>query len=387
MLVFPENLSKVLLLKPLPFHIATGFADLVERVHEAAFDERFPANGSFVKMARGERTYWYHMSYNPETPSRQRSRYAGAVGDPKVDAMVAAHGRLRADHKSRKALASSMRQSGLPSPDGLEGELALAFQKAGLFQAGAVLIGSVAYQTYGGILGVRLDGSHHRTQDMDIAQDRQVALHVAWAGQRLEDFESILKGIDPSFRPDLNPMWPESGPTRYRNDSQYKVDLLTEHLSSDRNRGKPIDSLITPGMALQPLDMMDYLIQRPIRSVLLHDAGAAVVVPDPARYAIHKIVVSQSRSESGEATKSAKDLFQVSELIRALRHARKDGDLADAWSAMWQQKAKWRRRLIYGALELEEDALQGLAAAVMRHGEKPFRNGSDPAEDLHRELK
>jgi len=75
-------------MKPLPFHITMGFADLVDRVHEAAFDERFPANGKFIKLARGDRAYWYHIAYEPERPSKQRSRYAGVVGDPAVDALV-----------------------------------------------------------------------------------------------------------------------------------------------------------------------------------------------------------------------------------------------------------------------------------------------------------
>lgn len=372
-------------MKPLPFHVVTGFADLVDRVHDAAFDDRFPANGSFVKIQRGERAYWYHMAYDASAPSKQRSRYAGPVGDPKVDALVAAHGRLHDDHKMRKALASSMRQAGLPAPDGIEGELALAFQKAGLFQAGAVLVGSVAYQSYGGVLGVRLDGAHHRTQDLDLAQDRSIALHVSWSGEQLGDFEAILKAVDPTFAPDFNPAHPQAGPTRYKNASQYRIDLLTGHLASDRNRTKPVPSPSVAGATLQPLEAMDFLIEQPTRSVLLHQAGAAVVVPHPARYAVHKMLVSQIRSLSSEATKSAKDLAQASELLRALAHARKQADVADAWTDL-RSRPKLRRRLAAGALALDMDALAILAEAVRRHGGPDFPEGRNSEEFLRSDL-
>ncbi len=373
-------------MRPLPFHVTTGFADLVDRVHGAAFDERFPANGKFIKLSRGDRAYWYHTSYDPDRPSKQRSRYAGAVGDPAVDALVAAHSRLHADYKARKELASSMRQSGLPAPDGLVGELALKFQKVGLFQAGAVLVGFVAYQCYGGLLGARLDGARHRTQNIALGQDRQVALAIAWGGQPPIDFEAILRQVDPSFRLDLNSMRSNAGSRRYQNDTQYSVDLLTADARPDRDGGSPIKTSHLEGGALQPLDSMAFLIKEPVRSVLLHGAGAAIVAPHPARYAIHKILVSQIRSLSREAkTKTAKDLTQASELLRALAHARNLANIADAWNEL-RATPEWCKRLAVGALALDEDALDILADAVRRHGGEDFGPSGDPALHLRAEI-
>ncbi len=373
-------------MKPLAFHITKGFEELVDRVHEAAFDERFPANGKFIKLTRGDRAYWYHTSYDPDRPSKQRSRYAGAVGDPAVDALVAAHSHLHADHKARKELASSMRQSGLPAPDGLVGELALKFQKAGLFQAGAVLVGFVAYQCYGGLLGARLDGARHRTPNIALGQDRRMALAIAWGGQPPIDFEAILRQVDPSFRADFNSMRSNAGLTRYQNDTQYSVDLLTAHARPDQDGGSPIKTPHLEGGALQPLDSMAFLIKEPVRSVLLHGAGAAIVAPHPARYAIHKILVSQIRSHSREATtKTAKDLTQASELLRALAHARNLANIADAWNEL-RATPEWRKRLAIGALALDEDALGILADAVRRNGGDDFGPTGDPAFYLSAEV-
>lgn len=373
-------------MKALPFHIVTGFSDLVERSHEMAFDHQFPENGKFLVMARAGRGYWYHIAHDPAMPNKQKSRYAGPVGDDRIEALVASHREANAAYKARKASASSMRQSGLPTPDALEGALALEFQKAGLFQGGAVLVGSVAYQCYGGLLGVRLDGAHHRTQDLDIAQDREIALHVASGDQKLEDFETILKRVDPSFSPQFNPMRPKDGPTRYKNDRQYRVDLLTSHLKTDRDRSAPVTVPSLPGVSLQPLDLMDYLIEEPVRSVLLHETGVAVTVPDPCRYAMHKIAISQMRAGSDDASKSAKDLSQVSELLRALIYAKRYSGIASAWNVLFDEKPKIRTKLITGALSLDQDALGHLSEAVIRFGGNPFIEGEDPAKLLRKFL-
>jgi hypothetical protein len=366
-------------MKPLPFHVATGFSDFVDRVHEAAFDERFPANGSFVKMSRNGKDYWYHSAYDAATPEKRRMRYVGPVGDPGTDRLVLEHGPLKSDYKARKELASSLRRAGLPAPDGVEGDIAAALQRAGLFASGAILIGSVAYQTYGGLLGVRLEGAHHRTQDIDLAQDRDIAVIATVEDSKSDDIESILKGVDPTFRPVFNAAKPSDGPTRYVNATQYKVDFLTAPKPSDRDRMKPVPVPVLPGAALQPLELMDALIARPVRSALLHGAGVGVVVPEPAIYAVHKLAVSQMRGDMGEAGKSAKDVAQAGELIEALVHARRSADLADAFADLFGRKEKWKRKLLAGALALDGDHLDALAKAVADHGGPLFRRGEDPA--------
>lgn len=369
-------------MQPLASPLKIAFADLVDSAHESAFNERFPPNGTFHKLKRGEREYWYHVMRDASAASGRRSTYAGAVGDPKVDALVESHGQEHARHKLQKESASMLRRAGLPTPDPIEGKLAQAFQRAGVFQAGAILVGSVAFQAYGGLLGVKLGGDLHRTQDIDLAQDREIALHVGHTGQQLEDFQAILTSVDPSFAPKLNPAYPQAGPTRYENASRYRVDLLTAHKNSDRDRMAPVTLPIIPGASLQPLDLMEFLIKHPIRSVLLYEDGVAVTVPDPARYALHKATISQMRSLAGEAGKDSKDRMQAAELLKAIEDAGRTSELADAWSELWEDKAKRRGFVIRGALALTDEALDVLARSAIRYGVAPFKEGEPPAATL-----
>lgn len=371
-------------MQPLAPSLTIAFADLVERAHEEAFNARFPAKGTFHKLRRGGKEYWYHVMRDSTAPSGRRTSYAGLVGDTDVDALVERHGHEHARHKLQKETASMLRRSGLPAPDPMEGKLTQAFQRAGLFQAGAVLVGSVAYQAYGGILGVKLSGELHRTQDIDLAHDREIALHVGHTGQKLEDFQDILKSVDESFTPRLNPSYPNAGPTRYENASNYKVDLLTAHKNSDRDRRAPVAIPIMPGTALQPLDLMEFLIRNPIRSALLYEDGVAVVVPDPVRYALHKVAISQMRGLSGEAGKDTKDRMQAAELVRAIGHAGRTSELAQAWSELWRHKAKRRNFVLRGILALPDDAIEIIARSAIRYGEEPFRDDELPTVTLRK---
>jgi hypothetical protein len=371
-------------MQPLAPPLKIAFADLVDGAHEKAFNERFPAGGTFHKFKRGEREYWYHVMRDASAPSGRRSTYAGAVGDPIADALVERHGQEHARHKLQKESASMLRRAGLPTPDPIEGKLAQAFQRAGVFQAGAILVGSVAYQAYGGVLGVKLGGDLHRTQDIDLAQDREIALHVGHTGQKLEDFQEILKSVDATFSPKLNPQYPRSGPTRYENATRYRVDLLTAHKNSDRDRKAPVALPTHPGAALQPLDLMEFLIKNPIRSVLLYEDGVAVNVPDPARYALHKATISQMRSLAGEAGKDSKDRMQAAELLKGVEHAGRTSELADAWSELWDDKAKRRSFVVRGVLALPDDAIDTIARSAIRFGAEPFREDEKPAATLRK---
>ncbi len=64
----------------------------------------------------------------------------------------------------------------------------------------------------------------------------------------------------------------------------------------------------------QPLDFMDYLIKNPVETAVLYGAGILVNVPDPARFAIHKLAISQLRPAT-KPEKARKDLLQAGALI------------------------------------------------------------------------
>ncbi|MGZ8983207.1 MAG: GSU2403 family nucleotidyltransferase fold protein [Methylotenera sp.] len=68
---------------------------------------------------------------------------------------------------------------------------------------------------------------------------------------------------------------------------------------------------------LIPLEFLDYLIKDPVEAAVLYGAGILVNVPDPAKYAMHKLAVSQLHPVS-MPEKKRKDLMQAEALIEYL---------------------------------------------------------------------
>ncbi|MBI3515054.1 MAG: hypothetical protein HY060_13475, partial [Proteobacteria bacterium] len=108
-----------------------------------------------------------------------------------------------------------------------------------------------------------------------------------------------------------------------------RVELLTTLPS-----GRPWQPRLvrTLGFGAQQAPYLDYLIEDPVEATYLHADGIHVVVPDPARFAFHKLIVAADR-RSSEQTKVAKDLAQAAELWRVLSDVR-PADLKAARKAL-----------------------------------------------------
>ncbi len=73
-----------------------------------------------------------------------------------------------------------------------------ALASGGFFRLRGVLIGTAAFQTYAGLLGVRLPAAAVLTGDADIAQDYAISREVE---DMLPPIVDLLQNVDPSFRP------------------------------------------------------------------------------------------------------------------------------------------------------------------------------------------
>ena len=94
---------------------------------------------------------------------------------------------------------------------------------------------------------------------------------------------------------------------------------------------------------------MDYLIRDPVRTVLLHGAGISVVVPDPSRFAVHKLILAGRRQDdAGGRAKKEKDLRQAGILFEALHETGAGRDLTDALYEAWGRGPSWRSAITTG---------------------------------------
>lgn len=105
----------------------------------------------------------------------------------------------------------------------------------------------------------------------------------------------------------------------------------------------------------QTMRFLDYLLYREVNAVALQGNGIPINVPAPERYALHKLLVSQTRTldAMGQA-KAEKDIQQASALIAVLAELRPD-DLADAWRELLAKGPSWRRHAARGLKRLPEE--------------------------------
>jgi hypothetical protein len=230
-----------------------------------------------------------------------------------------------------------LRKYGLASPIDETGKILRGLASAGVFRLRASVVGTVAYQTYGGILGVKLPAPTMQTADLDLAQSRAISVAIA-EDEQTPAFLDILQKIEPSFRALPNLHGPHIA-AAYVNGQNYRVELLTDNRGPESERPAPLPAL---GTHAQPLRFLDFLLADTISAAVLWDGGVLVNVPQPERYAVHKLIVSERRTAT--AAKRPKDLYQASSLFDALAEHRAH-DLAAAWHEAYDRGPQWRKHL------------------------------------------
>jgi hypothetical protein len=360
----------------------TLFADLIQRCLDASFDEEFPENGSFTQQKRNGRAYWYYQGYEPEAggePAKRFAKYVGPVDDPDVAVRVESFRNVKSNYQERRKLVSMLRSAGLPRPPAVGGDLVEALWKGGLFRLRGVLVGTVAFQTYAGLLGFRFPESQIMTMDVDFAQFHSISALVA---DTIPPVLPALKAIDGTFR-GVPATDGSAASTMFVNASGFRVDFLTPNEGSDDYADHPAEMPALGGAAAIPLRYLGFLIRDPVWSVILHKAGIPVRTPAPERFAIHKLIVSDVRkTDPGGVAKSRKDLQQADTLIAALGVARHHESLGDAWQEAWDTGPRWSHRLKQGASGLSDEARNSLTAGI----EMVARRLSRKAETLGLDL-
>lgn len=66
-----------------------------------------------------------------------------------------------------------------------------------------------------------------------------------------------------------------------------------------------------------PLQYLAWLIEGPVETIALWGAGIPISVPQPARFAVHKLILAQKR-DAANRPKRVKDLAQAKALIDVL---------------------------------------------------------------------
>lgn len=303
------------MLRQIPAPLQTIYFNLAQQaIHRA------PAS-VFTRRVAG-RTY---LSAQERHGAARVQRQIGPADDP--DAIREAD-RLKAEAqaaKNARKLVSALRRAGVSAPTPAMGRVLEVLSNAGLFESGAVvLVGTLAYACYSAPLGFYLPPDLMATEDIDLSV-------VSFAVRHIEqtDILAILKRADPSFEPIFNSGHSTSLPSKFRSANT----MIVETITSLRRSENPIDvpELRSSATALR---YQDYLVEEPERLVALYGAGVPLLAPQPARYAVHKLIVAQERSE---LFKREKDLAQA----RALFEAAPADAISDALDDARRRGRKW----------------------------------------------
>jgi len=283
-------------------HLSGSLSTKTVRGHEYLYFEYFEPGGNRRQMSLGRQT--------PALLALVARRRQGAAERSHALDLV-------------KQYAAMLRAAGVPGLQHGIARVLSALTDAGLFRFGAVLIGSHAFARYADALGVTWPEAAWRTQDIDVAGTLEIA-----TPELTTDVPATLQSLQMGFVPvpQLDPRHPST---------------------SFMVRGKPLRvDLLTPGRdgqaapvpiprfraAAAPMKFLSLLLVEPMPAMALHPGGAMLVtVPSPARFALHKLLVSQTRSLV-QQMKGGKDLHQAALLLEVLAEDRPD-DLCAAAQA------------------------------------------------------
>lgn len=280
--------------------LQTLFADLVQQVFSA------PRAGTPYVHVRDGVEYLYAKI---RVGTDRTDLFLGRAADPAIQGQVEALKRGMALARSRRATVSLLKRAGFAGPDRILGATLDSLAFSGLFREGAVLIGTSAYMMSEALVGAFLPEPTLMTGDIDLA-----TADLALSAEPPEALHKILRRADPTYEPvmQLDGRKPAS---RFRNGGGFLVDLITPTRRKSDTNPLPLRHL-DAGAA--PLQHIDWLISNPVPTVALWGAGVPIAIPQPARYAVHKLILAQRR-DAANSIKRQKDLAQARALIKALQ--------------------------------------------------------------------
>ena len=285
--------------------------------------------GSAYTITNDGRIYWY---WQVSTPSGIRKVLVGRDSE-ETRAAVARLENQRKGHAElldglKRTSAAFLASGGFPNEPShfrVMDKLAMA----GLFRKGLVLVGSHGFVSLGNALGVRWS-STMKTTDMDLARSQSIAIAVPVDSGETLSVPDVAKSVDNSFFlvPELDPRAPSS--TLMSRRTKVRIDFLT----TQKSRGKPGTKYFPDiNIAATPLRFMDYLLSgQNFTGLIVGNYAIPVTLPDPARFAIHKLIIAQERTLNRDI-KAIKDIQQANELIQALLALGKEIEIRDAIAA------------------------------------------------------
>lgn len=318
-------------------------------------------DGSFVTKEIEGKTYWYLQRYEP---TGRKQHYLGPETPELLAAMdevTESRSDLAEDAAVRRRLCKMLEAAGAHRESAAVTKVLKLLSEAHVFRLGGVLVGTQAYGILGNVLGIRFSDASRRTHDIDVAQDPVERKPVLEVGVRRERTSAAraLERSELSFLPVPRLDHREPSTSYAVRGRQLRVDFLTP--MRGRERSEPI-RLETLGVAAQPLRFLDYLLRDSMQATAVGGDGILVQVPDPARFALHKLWTATKRPTAG-AGRARKDRAQAAALLEVLV-ADRPGDLEAAWEGL-ERHPNVRKKIVRSFDRLDDFADGELKEALL----------------------
>lgn len=280
--------------------IRTHYAELKERTRAAG--ELLPGTPGSLVTHRVKGNPYLARAYYVES-SRRVEDYLGPADDAALRAAITERIQF-ADWVQQRVV--QLRKLGFQVADRAAARVLVELHNRGAFEAGLVLVGTLAYKAWLNDLGVATSST--RTMDIDVARASHLKLAVRF------ELLPALKATKLPFVevPGLSPRSPPTS-AKLRGAAGLRVDVLT----SGNRLGAPV---AIPELAwhAQAVPYYDYLLQEPESGAVLAGGHCIPVrIPQAGRFIWHKLY--SSRNRRGQPEKAMKDYQQVVTLITALQ--------------------------------------------------------------------
>jgi hypothetical protein len=327
-----------------PLHIRTAYADLLDRLLDLQASHTMASLTSWSLVVKRVKAKEYVYAQGRGADGVNRQIYIAPYDDSGralIKRFRKARGDAAGERSAIETTAKALRAAGMLRLDAVEWRVVNALAEDGIFRAGGVLVGTIAYRCIVNLLGVKLLSASAVTTDVDIA-GKTVPVAVI---SEIACPQTALERLEMGFSPML-----EADPALYGSrfkarEGEFKVEFLTPLTGRNPAVGQRTE-IRQLGVPAIPLRFLDYLIEEPLPAVALGRRPVLVRVPQPARYAVHKLIVSQERSRAF-VLKGQKDLEQSFDLQKVLEKVDPE-TLSEAFKDARKKGAGWRRRVDAG---------------------------------------
>ena len=386
-----------MLYTPLSLAAQTAYAQLHEALQSREIARGVAdAPGSFNQKTVAGKTYWYYQYRDLDGKLRQA--YLGPHSERLATLIAAREHAERGNDPQIKALTQSASTLGFQTVAAPHLTIIKRLADAGFFRAGGVLVGTHAFLSAGNMLGVRW-GDASRTEAprqarnagvrtalgvragvAELANTRSIGcaqrlatnaddgtpirhfgpdatpdfahagrhLQVALASEARLELGDVIDSLGMGFVPAASLSGVRDGRWMHPKEPGFVLDFLTP-----MGRGEQeLVHVKAFNAEFQALRFMEFSLQDIESSaVFTRTQGCLVNVPNPARMAVHKLIVAGLR-RTAERTKANKDLQQAAMLYRWYQDhdpAAWDAALADAHN----RGPKWRTHVDSGLAQMQ----------------------------------